>query len=152
MTATRVFQETGMFRWGIIRAASAAIAAGAAMLAASTALAGDWRHQRAVEAVRYGDSYVQPWYRQHPWLGTGPGLYYSHYPDHVPGYPDPVRGLPVPIYKVNNRLSVPVVRTYRSMSGEHVQWCIARYRSYDTRTDTYQPHDGPRRHCRSPFG
>ena len=140
-----------MFRRGVFRAASAAILAGAAIAAASPALAGDWRQHRAVEIVRYDHAYGRPWYRQHPWLGTGPGLYYSHYPDHVPGYPHPLRGLPVPIYEVNDRLSVPVVLEHHHLSGAHVKWCIAHYRSYDVATDTYQPYGGPRRYCRSPF-
>ncbi|WP_353641691.1 BA14K family protein [Mesorhizobium sp. WSM2239] len=140
-----------MFKRGIFRAASVVILAGAAISGASPAAAGDWRHHRAVEIVRYDDAYGLPWYRQHPWLGTGPGHYYSYHPDHVPSYPDPLRGYPVPIYDVNHRVSAPVVRTYRVVSGAHVEWCTARYRSYDAPTDTYQPYHGPRRLCRSPF-
>lgn len=33
----------------------------------------------------------------------------------------------------------------------HVQWCSQRYRSYDVRTDTFQPYNGPRRYCNSPY-
>lgn len=33
----------------------------------------------------------------------------------------------------------------------HVEWCINRYRSYDVRNDTFQPYDGPRRRCISPY-
>ncbi|WP_265519805.1 BA14K family protein [Nitratireductor luteus] len=33
----------------------------------------------------------------------------------------------------------------------HVQWCLQRYRSYDVRTDTFQPYSGPRRYCNSPY-
>nr|WP_246727764.1 BA14K family protein [Chelativorans sp. Marseille-P2723] len=33
----------------------------------------------------------------------------------------------------------------------HVQWCLSRYRSYDVRTDTFQPYNGPRRYCISPY-
>lgn len=33
----------------------------------------------------------------------------------------------------------------------HVNWCLSRYRSYDVRSDTYQPYNGPRRYCNSPY-
>jgi len=33
----------------------------------------------------------------------------------------------------------------------HVRWCEEHYRSYDVRTDTYQPNHGPRRRCVSPY-
>lgn len=36
----------------------------------------------------------------------------------------------------------------RSISGDHVDYCFSRYRSYDPRDNTYQPFDGgPRRQC-----
>jgi hypothetical protein len=35
----------------------------------------------------------------------------------------------------------------------HVDWCMARYRSYRMEDNSYQPFDGgPRRSCESPFG
>ena len=39
----------------------------------------------------------------------------------------------------------------RGYSRAHYNWCAARYRSYDARTNTYQPYEGPRRQCRSPY-
>lgn len=41
--------------------------------------------------------------------------------------------------------------TYRSAGNAHVDWCYSRYRSYDARTDTFQPYHGPRRYCNSPY-
>lgn len=35
--------------------------------------------------------------------------------------------------------------------GSHVQWCINRYRSYRTSDNTFQPYNGPRRQCVSPY-
>ncbi|MGI9353128.1 MAG: BA14K family protein [Rhizobiaceae bacterium] len=32
-----------------------------------------------------------------------------------------------------------------------MDWCYRRYRSYDSRSDTFQPYHGPRRRCRSPY-
>ena len=38
--------------------------------------------------------------------------------------------------------------TGRSVSGDHVDYCFSRYRSYDPQDNTYQPFDGgPRRQC-----
>ncbi len=34
----------------------------------------------------------------------------------------------------------------------HQNWCYQRYRSYDGRSNTFQPYHGPRRYCRSPYG
>lgn len=39
----------------------------------------------------------------------------------------------------------------RSLGSAHVRWCERHYRSYDVRTDTFQPYHGPRRRCISPY-
>ena len=38
-----------------------------------------------------------------------------------------------------------------AMPVSHVRWCQGRYRSYDPRTNTFQPYHGPRRVCMSPY-
>ncbi|KGF68576.1 hypothetical protein LL06_15825 [Hoeflea sp. BAL378] len=38
-----------------------------------------------------------------------------------------------------------------SSNPQHVRWCSAKYRSYDVRSNTFQPYHGPRRECRSPY-
>jgi hypothetical protein len=97
-----------------------------------------------------------PWHQQPPIAGTGPGHYYSHHPHHVPGYPHRLTGYPVPIYAAPRPLPGlavrgAVIRVYRARPASHVAWCAQRYRSYDVRTDTFQPYHGPRRLCRSPW-
>jgi len=137
---------------GVLFAVSAASII--AMSPASPARAGGWEYDPAADLILYDSVPIAPWYRQEPWTGTAPGHYYSYYPDHVPGYPDRLTGYPVPIYKAPRRLPAmrgAVVRVHRARPASHVEWCAARYRSYDVRTDTYQPYDGPRRFCRSPF-
>lgn len=43
-------------------------------------------------------------------------------------------------------------RVYRQSYGSaHVRWCYNRYRSYDAYSNTYQPYNGPRRACYSPY-
>lgn len=123
--------------------ACAAIAAGSALPAATPAQAGEWSHHGWVETHR-------PWYDQHPWTGTGPGYYYSNHPNHIPAYPKPLRGYPVPLYEV--RAPLPAAPRFRASFDRHAEWCARRYRSYDVRSDTFQPYHGPRRYCRSPFG
>lgn len=38
-----------------------------------------------------------------------------------------------------------------SVGGSHVQWCANRYRSYRVSDNTFQPNNGPRRQCNSPY-
>jgi hypothetical protein len=42
-------------------------------------------------------------------------------------------------------------RVYRSSSSAHVQWCYNRYRSYRAWDNTFQPYNGPRQQCYSPY-
>lgn len=42
----------------------------------------------------------------------------------------------------------PLVRT----GNAHMTWCLDRYRSYRAEDNSYQPYNGPRRACESPFG
>ncbi len=37
------------------------------------------------------------------------------------------------------------------VGGSHVAWCQDRYRSYRAYDNTYQPNNGPRRQCNSPY-
>ncbi|WP_028034704.1 BA14K family protein [Chelativorans sp. J32] len=39
----------------------------------------------------------------------------------------------------------------RPAGNAHVQWCYNRYRSYRPSDNTYQPYNGPRRQCVSPY-
>lgn len=36
-------------------------------------------------------------------------------------------------------------------NSAHVQWCYNRYRSYRASDNTFQPNNGPRQQCRSPY-
>lgn len=36
-------------------------------------------------------------------------------------------------------------------SNNHVQWCYNRYKSYRASDNTFQPYNGPRRQCNSPY-
>ena len=43
----------------------------------------------------------------------------------------------------------PPPRVYRG--DAHVRWCYERYRSYRAYDNTFQPYNGPRRQCISPY-
>jgi hypothetical protein len=43
-------------------------------------------------------------------------------------------------------------RVYRGgLSSAHAQWCYDRYRSYRAYDNTFQPYNGPRQQCWSPY-
>ena len=113
----------------------------AAALALLSAL---WIVPSAAEPV-YG-----PWYSQPPLQGTGPGLYYSYHPGHVPGYPQDLRGYPVPLYSTSRQTVHRYAARYGNGSA-HIDWCQQRWRTYRASDNSYQPIYGQRRLCRSPY-
>ena len=51
---------------------------------------------------------------------------------------------PEPVYRTR--------RVYRSAGGSsHVEWCYNRYRSYRSYDNTFQPYNGSRQQCYSPY-
>ncbi len=46
----------------------------------------------------------------------------------------------------------PVYRAPAYAGGGHVQWCYSQYRSYRASDNTFQPYNGPRQQCVSPYG
>lgn len=45
----------------------------------------------------------------------------------------------------------PITGSDVEAGGRHRDWCAGRYRSYRAADNTFQPFDGPRRQCASPF-
>jgi len=65
-------------------------------------------------------------------------------------------GLGIPAYQYYNNyqyIEPAPRRHYRTqrLSSAHVQWCYDRYRSYRVRDNTFQPYNGPRQQCWSPY-
>ncbi len=52
---------------------------------------------------------------------------------------------------IGGAIAEPPVQ-YRPRGNAHIDWCYDRYRSYRASDNTYQPYNGPRRQCRSPYG
>lgn len=49
------------------------------------------------------------------------------------------------------RTLVHSVRPARRLTAAHIEWCFDHYRSYRAYDNTYQPYDGPREQCWSPY-
>lgn len=132
---------------------AALVAACAAMLLAtslaSPARSGEWQYDPASDMIWHGSVPVARWYGQRPSMVTSARRHDGLH--RVPSCPHRLCGYPIPIYKAHRPMHAPAVRTYRVRSSAHVEWCAWRYRSYDVRSDTFQPHHGPPRYCRSPY-
>lgn len=89
---------------------------------------GGWRHRGG-----YGGYYDDGAGAAILGLGLGLGSVYNNYNNY--DYAPPQR------------------RYYRAgrISNAHVQWCYNRYRSYRSWDNTFQPYNGPRQQCYSPY-
>ena len=56
-----------------------------------------------------------------------------------------------PRYRRHHRRYYHRAPAYRGYGAAHVRWCHNRYRSYRQWDNTYQPYNGPRRQCVSPY-
>lgn len=57
-------------------------------------------------------------------------------------------------YEPAPRYVSPPPRRYAApadINPQHTDWCLARYRSYDVYSNTFQPNYGPRKQCYSPY-
>ena len=106
---------------------------------------GNWRrHQRPMRMARRGDGYYFNGHRG--------------YRDYRPGYRRyndwwfPA-GAFVAGAIIGGALNQPPPPRYvqPAYGNAHVQWCYDRYRSYRASDNTFQPNNGPRRQCNSPY-
>lgn len=51
---------------------------------------------------------------------------------------------------IGNTINEPR-RVYRGGGSAHVEWCYNRYRSYRASDNSFQPYNGPRQRCYSPY-
>jgi hypothetical protein len=96
-----------------------------------------WRGDRYRGGNRYRRHYRRGWY-DNDWYG-GSGIYLNF-------------GLPA--YNYYDPYYAPRYaprRVYRGGGSAHVQWCYNRYRSYRAYDNTFQPYNGPRQQCWSPY-
>ena len=104
---------------------------------------------------RYRDGY------RHHYRGDRRGFYRGHrgYRDRRPGYRyhdgywfPPAAFIAGAIFGGAIAAQEPPIRYRPRGVNSHVDWCHARYRSYRAYDNTFQPYNGPRRQCRSPYG
>ncbi|ODT06675.1 MAG: hypothetical protein ABS58_10625 [Mesorhizobium sp. SCN 65-20] len=88
---------------------------------------------------RYRPYYGGGWGRGY-WGGSGIYLNFS-----VPAYRYD------PYYDGYYRPRYYAPRRALRLSSAHIQWCYNRYRSYRDWDNTFQPYNGPRRECWSPY-
>ena len=92
--------------------------------------------------------------RRHGWYGGHRG--YRHYRPgyrYYDGYWFPLAAFGAGAI-IGGAMAAPAPqrRVYSgSMSPSHVAWCQNRWRSYSAYDNTYQPYNGPRRACVSPY-
>jgi hypothetical protein len=60
-------------------------------------------------------------------------------------------GIPLGYYGGGYYDRPPVYRPRYRGASAHVEWCYNRYRSYRAWDNTFQPYNGPRRQCYSPY-
>jgi hypothetical protein len=52
---------------------------------------------------------------------------------------------------IANSAPPPPAPAYRGSGNAHVNWCYNQYRSYRASDNTFQPYNGPRKQCVSPY-
>lgn len=94
-------------------------------------------------------------YRPRPgyWNGhRGSNYYRNGYRRHNDGWWYPLAAFGTGIIiggAINN--SQPTYRPVPAYGNSHVSWCANRYRSYRAYDNTFQPYNGPRQQCYSPY-
>lgn len=108
--------------------------------------------------VNTGDAaVVDVQYRRYHHDGYRDGYYrgYRGYRHHRPGYRHH-NGYWFPLAAfatgaiIGGAVAAPPARA-AGVNPRHYQYCSARYRSYDARSNTFQPYNGPRQQCVSPY-
>lgn len=106
----------------------------------------DWRADRDRREWRR-DRDRRDYRRDRYWRGDrGPSIYFDYGPSYRYVEPRYV----APRY-VAPRYVRPAPRRAIRLSAAHVNWCHARYRSYRSYDNTFQPYNGPRQQCFSPY-
>lgn len=126
------------------------------------------RVQTSLVEVQYGGP---PGYRRPPGYrpGYGPGYRPGYGPGYRPGYRPPpgyygggyynngynnggavAAGL-ISGLLIGGMLGAAASQQNQSAYNAHVAWCAQTYRSYRASDNTFQPYNGPRQPCASPY-
>ncbi len=103
-------------------------------------------YRRRDDGVRPGTYYRDGYYRGHRgYRHRRPGYRYHD------GFWFPA-GAFIAGAVIGSAIHNPPRRYYRQGGGSaHVSWCYDRYRSYRSSDNTFQPYNGPRQQCYSPY-
>ena len=63
-----------------------------------------------------------------------------------------IGGIIVNQVQQSRQFRAPAGQSRIYLSQNHVNWCVNRWRSYRASDNSYQPYNGPRRICNSPYG
>ncbi|RCS24291.1 BA14K family protein [Phyllobacterium salinisoli] len=118
---------------------------------------GGWNHRRPGDwGGRRGWNHRGGWHHRGGW--NRPGYWGGHrgyrygrygYRRHRDGWWYPLAAFGAGAVIGGAIASQP--RAVPTYGNSHVQWCANRYRSYRAYDNTYQPYNGPRRQCYSPY-
>ena len=97
-----------------------------------------YRHRREDRMYMH---HGEPYYRGHRGY-----RHYRHGYHHYQGY-----WFPPAAFVAGSIVGGAIAAEPHRGGRAHVRWCESHYRSYDVRTDSYQPYHGPRRRCVSPY-
>ena len=108
-----------------------------------------------VEVVQYRRRGGDDWRRRDGFYRRGNEAYYNGHR----GYYERRRGyrryngawFPLGAFAAGAIIGGAVADRPVRYGGSHVEWCANRYRSYRAYDNTYQPYNGPRRLCNSPY-
>jgi hypothetical protein len=96
---------------------------------------GYWNGHRGYRYARPGYRYYNGWWLPAAALATGAIIGGA-----IAAQAEPVYVQPAPVYGVGVGLS-----------AQHYSWCEQRYISYRAADNTFQPYNGPRQQCYSPY-
>ncbi|MFC3072706.1 BA14K family protein [Shinella pollutisoli] len=98
-----------------------------------------------VEQVQYGRRIIK---ERHHWRG------HRGYRHHRPGYRRHSDGwwYPLAAFGIGTIVGGAIANQPAAGGNAHVNWCANRYRSYRAYDNTFQPYNGPRQQCISPYG
>lgn len=92
-----------------------------------------------------------PRYQQPPRYGWYNG--HRGYPDRRPGYRyHNGYWFPMAAFAMGAIIGGAIQQGQPSYGNSHTSWCANRWRSYRAYDNTYQPYNGPRAQCVSPYG
>ena len=100
-----------------------------------------YRYERRDRRDRYERRAERRWHGHRGYRDYRPG-----YRRHSDGWWDPLAA-----FGLGAAIGGAIANQPQAGSGSHTRWCANRYRSYRAYDNTFQPYNGPRQQCVSPY-